>query len=247
MKCNRFKIELLRNQEWFQFYTDFKTAVSQFDSAILGIDALFANFLVLYNSADEVLEMIRKSATTEQIADADTNRDGTFRGLIDAIKSALNHFDPAKREAAKRLQIVVNTYGNLARKSYDEETASIYNFLQELNGDYAANITLLALNDWVVQLEADNKTFDTLMQNRYTEGSGKTNLRMQTIRLDTDRCYRDMLDRLDALMLINGDEVYAPFVNELNARSLRYENILAQRKGRAAAKKNKADNESDTQ
>ena len=241
MKCNRFKMELLRNEEWFQFYTEFKTLVQSCDPTVLGIDALFSVFLTLYADADEALEIIRKSATTAQLADSDTTRDGTFRGFIDAIKSALNHFDPAKREAAQRLQVVTNTYGNLARKAYDEQTASVYNFLQEMTGKYASDVALLNLTDWVAQLDANNKAFDALMQNRYTEGSEKTNLRLQPIRLETDRNYRDTLDRLDALMLINGDASYASFVNELNTRTVRFENILAQRKGRAAAKKNKTE------
>ena len=110
-----------------------------------------------------------------------------------------------------------------------------------MNGKYAADVALLDLTDWVAQLDANNKAFDALMQNRYAEGSEKTNLRLQPIRIETDRNYRDTLDRLDALMLINGDAAYASFVNELNTRTVRFENILAQRKGRAAAKKNKTE------
>ena len=242
MKCNRFVVEKLRNEEWFQFYTEFKSLVEYYGADALNIDALFSAFVALYADADEALEIIRKSATTAQLADSDTTRDGTLRGFNDAVKSALKHFDPLKCEAAKRVQIVINTYGNMARKSYDDETASIYNFLQEMNGKYAADITLLGLSDWVTQLDAENKAFDALMQSRYAENSEKTNLRMQPIRVETDRNYRDTLDRLEALMLINGDvPPYATFVNELNTRTQRYENILAQRQGRAAAKKNKTE------
>jgi len=244
MKCNRFVVEKLRNEEWFQFYTEFKTLVEQYRPSSLNISPLFSVFVTLYADADEALEIIRKSATTEQIADSDAARDGTLRGFNNAIKSSLDHFDALKRAAAKRVQIVIDTYGNMARMYYDEETASIYNFLQEMKGKYAADITLLALTDWVERLETENKEFDTLMKNRYSEVSQKTNLRLQPIRTETDRNYRDTLDRIDALILINGSvPPYSAFVKDLNARTLRFENILAQRQGRAAAKKNKSEQE----
>jgi len=238
MKCNRFAVERLRNQEWFQFYTEYKALVEQHKATALSISALFKDFLALYADADKALEIIRKSATTEKLAEADTQRDNTLRGFNNAAKAMLNHFDPLKVDAAKRLQIVINTYGDMARKYYDEQTASIYNFMQEMKGKYAADITLLNLNDWTTQLEADNKAFDTLMKSRYSDDSKNTNLRLQSIRTETDRNYRDTLDRLDALILINGAiQPQSTFIIELNTRSQRYENILAQRQGRAAAKK----------
>ena len=242
MKCNRFVVEKLRNEEWFQFYTEFKSLVEYYGADALNIDALFSAFVVLYADADEALEIIRKSAITMQLAESDTTRDGTLSGFNGAVKSALKHFDPLKCEAAKRVQIVIDTYGNMARKSYDDQTASIYNFLQEMNGKYAADISMLGLGDWVAQLDAENKAFDTLMQSRYAENSEKTNLRLQSIRLETDRNYRDTLDRIDAMILLNGNvPPLSTFVNELNTRTLRYENILAQRQGRAAAKKDKSE------
>jgi hypothetical protein len=236
MKCKRFKIKDLRNEEWFQFYSEFKMLVEQYSPSVLNIDALFAIFTVLYADADKALEIIRKSPETEQLVEADNARDTVFRGFADAVKSGLNHFDPAKREAARRLQIVFDHYGNIARKSYDAETASIYNFIQEMNDAYAADVAALGLGDWVTQLNDDNQAFEKLMETRYTETGGKTGLRMNDVRKETDRNYLDMLDRIDASILLNGDAQYAPFVNALNVRADRYAGIIAMRKGRNVKK-----------
>jgi hypothetical protein len=232
MKFRRFRIEDLKNEEWFQFYTEFKTLAEQYSPATLNIDALFATFLSLYAGADAALEIIRKSAATEQLAETDHARDVVFRGFSDTVKAGLSHFDSAKREAARRLEIVLNHYGNIARKSYDEETATIYNFLQEVNGVHAADVAALGLGEWVSKLDADNKAFDALLQTRYTENAGKPDVRMSEIRRETDRNYRDMLDRIDASILLNGEKQYVSFVNALNIRAEHYANIIAQRKGR---------------
>jgi hypothetical protein len=238
MKIKRFRNEDLRNEEWFQFYTEFKEIIEERFPGTLNIEALFATFLILYANANETLEIIRKSATTEQLAEADTTRDIVFRGFYNAVQSALYHFDAMKRAAAKRLQVVLDHYGNIGRKSYDEETAAITNLLQDFTSAYASDIALLGLGDWLAQLDADNKAFRNLMKTRYTEDAGKTDLRMKDVRKDTDRIYRDIIDRIEALMLINGETEYAPFVKELNVRVERFADILAQRKGRAAKKTN---------
>jgi hypothetical protein len=125
MKFRRFRIDDWKNEEWFQFHTEFKTLAEPYSPATLNIDALYATFLTLYANADAALEIIRKSATTEQLAEADHARDVVFRGFSDSVKAGLSHFNPAKREAARRLEIVINHYGNIARKSYDKETAAI--------------------------------------------------------------------------------------------------------------------------
>jgi len=237
MKTKRFRIENLRNEEWFQFYTEFKNVAEEYTAETLEIEDLFTRFLTLYANADEALEVIRKSLSTRQIAEADRERDAIFRGFSDAVKSAGNHFQGNKRLAAEHLRIIFNQYGNVTRKPYDEETASIYNFLQDMKAN-EEHVTELGLSDWVKELEMQNKAFESYMKNRYDETASRTTLRMKEIRLDTDRCYRNILDRIDALIIVKGETTFAPFVRDMAVRADRFEKMLAQRKGRA----NKDDN-----
>jgi hypothetical protein len=236
MKCKRFKTDRLRNEEWFQFFTEVKALIEKHNPGALNIDVLFAAFIILYAAADEAMEIIRKSANTELIAAADQARDMTFRGFAEAVKSASKHFDHVKREAARRLSIVFDHYADTPRKAYDAETAAIHNFLQEMNGANANDVAILGLNDWVRQLNTENDAFDTLQKARYDEITEKTSFRMQEVRKDTDRNYRDMLNHIDASILLNGESRYAPFVNALNVRVEHYRNIIAQRRGRKKEK-----------
>ena len=72
------------------------------------------------------------------------------------------------------------------------------------------------------------------MNTRYTEESGKTMLQMKQVRTQIDASYRTITERINALILINGEADYANFVNELNQRIESYSVMLAQRKGRNA-------------
>ncbi|MDR1346151.1 MAG: DUF6261 family protein [Bacteroidales bacterium] len=248
MKILRVSFFRFRNEEWFQLYTEFRDLVLKFDPATLNISALWATFLTRYADADTAMEVIRKSADTARMAEADHVRDQTFRGFVDAVKSARNHFDPQKRAAAEQLTILFDHFGNLARKAPNEETAGIYNLLQELNGENAAStastaalpVDILGLRDWAVRLTADNEAYEALVKNRNTEIASRSKLRMKEVRQEVQEIYAQIVDRIEATIILNGETpIFTNFVNELNAFLKRYATVLAQRKGRT---KDGADN-----
>lgn len=236
MKTLKSSFAALRNEEHFQFQNEFKALVEQHDADKLGIAPLFEKYLVLYSDEINSLNVIRKSATSDQLTAVDNERDAVFRGLSDTIKANRNHRNEAKRDAATRLSILFNQYGNVARKPYDEETAAIIKLLSELKGTYAADSATIELGEWIDDLESKNNEFDRLMKSRYSEGAAKSDVVMKAVRLEIDASVRDINNMLDALMLVNGAAAYEPFVKEYNARVDKYENTLATRRGRNTAK-----------
>ncbi|GKT34449.1 hypothetical protein ADUPG1_002818, partial [Aduncisulcus paluster] len=80
-----------------------------------------------------------------------------------------------------------------------------------------------------------------LMQKRYSEDAEKPQYNMKTARLETDKTYRAITERIDALIIVNGDDAYAGFVNELNLRVEKYNRILSQREGRNAKSNNEGE------
>ncbi len=234
MKTSKINLSALHNEEHFQFHTEFNDLVMRFNPATIGIEDAFKQYQPLLKMETEALLVIRKSATTQQLSDADDERDIVFRGFADAVKSAVNHFDASKREAAKRINLLFDKYGNVARKPYNEETAEISKLIQETQSAYAADIAHLGLGDWIKELNERNQAFDTLIKNRFSEDAARTDLKMKYVRDEIDAQYRIIADRIDALILINGITAYDAFVQELNARVTKYSNSIAQRKGRAA-------------
>ncbi|MDR0573311.1 MAG: DUF6261 family protein [Tannerella sp.] len=230
MKIKRIKLNRLRNDEWFNFFTEFKSFVMQSTPAALDIEALFNTFVALYTQADESLEVLRKSSYTAEIVHLDSLRDRTYRGLVEAIRSGLHHYSEVQSAAAERLKPLFDHYGDLSAKSYNEETASIYNILQELRGQYAPQVVSLALQGWIDELERNNVAFEAAILARNTEGADKAaDVKMLEIRRQTDRCYLDILERLEALMLIQGDDAFTGFVKELDTNIDRYRKILSRR------------------
>jgi hypothetical protein len=233
MKIAILNLPRLRNEEHFQFHTDFKNLTESSNPASLGIAETFENYLVQHGNEKEALDVIRKSAVTDDIAEADALRDDIYKGLRDAMKAAGRHFLPEKQQAATRIQVVLDHYNGLSIKPYDEETAAITSMIAEL-ATHAADITLLGLSDWVSELQANNEAFDSLKKARYSEIASKTQLRMKQTRVAADDAYTRVTERINALAIVNGDAAYAAYINELNQRIASYSNLLAQRKGRNA-------------
>jgi hypothetical protein len=235
----------MRNEEWFNFYSEFKKFVEAVSPEKLNIEKLFVVFVSLYITVDKIIEKIRKSGVTKRISELDKLRDKLFRGLLSMIKSYKQHFDDAKRKAAESLEPLLSHYGNLAIKPYNEETAGIYNFLQEFRENYSDAIRILELETWLDELERSNQLFEEAILARNREDASKSKLHLLDIRKQIDHCYREIIERLEAVLLLEEDEkqreIYISFFKTLNTNIKRYADTLAQRKGRADAKKNEND------
>ena len=102
MNINKIDFTRMRNDEHFQFHVEFRALVHKYDAAKLNIAAQFQTYLPLFDREDTALKKIMKSAVTAEIQAADKERDNVFRGMTDAQKAALKHFDPQVQAAARR-------------------------------------------------------------------------------------------------------------------------------------------------
>ena len=166
MNIMNLKSGRLRNEEHFQFQTEFTGLVVRFTPSALGIDASYAIYEPLRVSEADAIDVIRKSAVTDEITNADNKRDNTFSGLRNTVEGATSHFIPKKREAANRIQIVLDHFGNINAKTYNEQTAAVKTMITDLNNDYSADVAALDLQDWITELQANNNAFEELMSDR---------------------------------------------------------------------------------
>jgi hypothetical protein len=241
MKFKYINLRNTRNDEHFQFITELKDLVISIGAETIKISAEFQLFLVCYLNEDTALRKIVKSAITDDIENADRLRDITFRGMVGANTASLNHYDTNVAASARRLKVLFDTYGNLAAKPINEETSGIYNLVQELKGNYAQDVQKTGLDGWVDKLFAENEALEALVKERNAENAAKTNLKMKNCREETDRAYHAITERINALIVVEGPDVYGEFVNKMNSYIDRYNNTIAQRAGRSKGKKSESE------
>jgi DNA anti-recombination protein RmuC len=236
----RFDYSYLRNESHVEFHTTVNNLFGKYGPAALGIDALYAVYSPLLSREIEALDVIRRSDLTAEIMAFDHERDCLFRGLVDNVKSQLRHFDAAKQEAAQKVEVILEHYGNIAHKSLDEETAAIEDLHRELTKpETSAQVAALGLDTWMEQLVQVNRRLEQLMMQRYDEAAQRPDIHMRSVRKEIDKVFRSILDLLEALVRVNGPDTNKAFLAELNAVMERYKGILAQEAGRRRIQKGK--------
>ena len=233
MKINSIDYRSLRNEEHFLFNTESINLIDSAGAVNLKIEMLMPAYRAAFVNEDKALKKILKSAKTEKIDKADKQRDTTYRGLTNLLRAALDHFNPDVVDAAKRIKIVFDTYGNLSRMSMNTETASIYNILEDLKSpEYMRDAEIVQIVEWIDQLKLDNDALEALVRERNDEIAAKTQLKVNDCRTETDKAYHNIVERINAAIIIEGETPYADFVSKLNAFIERYNNAMAQRTGK---------------
>jgi len=232
MKIDSFYRKNLRNDEHFQFHTEFRDLVAANGAESLKIAAHFAIYEPALEREDEGLKRIVKSVYTEKIRDADKARDETYSGMVEISAASLKHYVPEVREAAKKLKILFDTYGNVSAKPLNEQTSAVHNILQELKGEYLSAAQTVGINGWVYELEARNNAFETLVKGRFSEAASKTGVVVKVAREEVDAAYDTIVDRLNALVIVEGEEAYAAFIRTLNTVIAKYAAVLNARLGK---------------
>lgn len=233
LKIKDSPLSRFQNDEHYNFHTDVNGLITYFTAASLLIVAEYATYSPLLEDEGDALNFVRKSSYSLALSESDKVRDNTIYGMDDAISSGLKHFDAAVRAASGRLKILRDSSGDIARKAYNKETGDIIKLIADLKGAYAADVATAKISDWATELESNNNDFVGVQKTRYDEAGEKTRLRMKEVRIDVDEAYRAMVDKINALIIVNGEAPYVDFVKKLNLRIEAYTNNLAIYKGRA--------------
>jgi hypothetical protein len=237
INCSRFT-----NGLHDQLATEIKKHVEKHDPKMLNVVSQFDILCMELDKENECYKIVRKDNYSILKEEVDFERDTLLIGIFDAIKSALRHFKPQIKEAARRLKILVDEYNRpipMVRQPYDAETASIANLLQDLNTKYAADVELTGITEWVTELAIVNEKFEQLVKASYEQKAQKPDFRMAEARKNVDQAWKNIIILIQADMIRYGEEKYKDFVAEWNALMKHYNDIWAQHQGRNKAKKEK--------
>jgi hypothetical protein len=236
MQTDSIYLSQLHNEEHSQYGDDFAALVNKAGAAKLKIEPQLEAFAAAHKQEKEAIEHISKSALTAKISAADADRDNTYLGMKYTLNAALLHFNTALKDAAERLKIVFDTYGNIIKRNYAEETGAINNLLEELRLRHGGDADLIGIHTWITELTRRNNIVQELLRSRDAEHARNSDMPVKAIRAQADDAYRAITERLDARAVIDTDADLEGFIGALNTLVARYNTILAQRAGRAAAK-----------
>jgi hypothetical protein len=201
----------------FDYFMKLSTLLSSAgDSLKAAIAALMADFDTWMDREDTVMRWIRKSALTEQIAEADRQIDRLLVGIGSIVQAALHSPSEVIMAAANSIHIMLKQYGNVAHEAYDEEAGDVRAILEQFKGKYAEDVNTVGLTTWVGELSAAFNNFESLLRQRETEQSAKPPYTAQDVRKGIEKVYAQMAEIINANSVVGTSEDFAAFIDLLN-------------------------------
>ena len=237
MEIQQFNLGILHNGDHLHYNQQVEKLVEDTGPQLLGIDGVWHSYTDMIEEEDKVMALTSKSPETDELAAADRERDLLVSWLGYQLNADVHHYDLMRRQAGHRIRVVFKSFDNIVRKDYNEETANINTLCKELTSNHVDDVATLQLSDWIEKVTISNQKFDGLFIARVKDIAEKTLVRMKGLRVDMDDSYRNIIKRINAKIILNGDQGVAGFVNQMNELIDYYHDQMAVHLGRVAANK----------
>lgn len=226
-------IQRMNNGAHFTFVSNI-LARAEADTAVKGkASELVSNFKAAVAAEDEALKISQKSLLTDEIAQADSDRDALYAGYKKAVEGFLAMPIADMAQAAKILSQHIKDYKINTADQLDKETGLLVNFISDLEDKYAAQVAKLGLTAFVTNLKEANERVRTLTLQRTNEKIGITVGALKTARTASDNAYRALVKMVNALALVFGEKDYTAFIDYVNTEITHYKREVIGQKVKA--------------
>jgi hypothetical protein len=217
MKIIKLHLEKLRNEAHYQSLLLTKKSIDG-DQLIASIVVQsYPQFNDLLDLEGTLVDMVRASEHTGELAGTDRRIDRDIVGLNSAIHSALHHFNPETVKAAGALEVRMKGFhGEIEKKSYEEESAAVKILVKDLKTTYEEQVALLGLDSWVTEIAAAQDEFERIFLLRNDELAARPREKLADVRKEINAVYRKMVTLIDAYTVLNGESSTEAFVSRLN-------------------------------
>jgi hypothetical protein len=211
------RIAHLRNEAHYQFLLLLKKRFETYPNVASIVSTLLQQFYPLLTLEGTLVDAIRGSEYTKQLAETDHRLDRAIVGLVMAVNTALHHPDPNCVKAAEQLKFVLKAFrGEIENRSYEEESAAVKILVVDLQGKYAQAVNTLGLSVWVSEISVAQAAFEQFFLLRDDERAVKPQERLKDLRKQLDSLYRQIRQRIEAYTVMNGEGTTGAFISRLN-------------------------------
>lgn len=223
-------IQRMNNGAHFTFVSNI-LARAEADTAVKEkASELVSNFKTAVSTEDEALKISQKSLLTDEIAQADSDRDALYAGYKKAVEGFLAMPIADMAQAAKILSQHIKDYKINTADQLDKETGLLVNFISDLEDKYAAQVAKLGLTAFITNMKEANERVRTLTLQRTNEKMGVSVGALKTARTASDNAYRALVKMVNALALVYGEKDYTAFIDYVNTEITHYKReVLGQK------------------
>ena len=211
--------------------------MSAFDERVAPLceqEPLLSTWYAAFKSAlthlDTAVKIARSSDYSKLIMKEDTKRDRLYsNGKMTAEMWSELGIEP-QATAARAVLHEINIYKIDTKAQYDQQTGLMINFLQPFeSAEMQTHLTTLGLTAVFTQMKAANEEVRRLLALRGNERAENAAYDLKSARQATDEAYENLVERINAIALINPSESWSTFIAQWSAEIARIkQQILSQ-------------------
>ena len=171
---------------------------------------------------DDALALSKANLLSGEIKTLDAERDKHYKALRKAIKFFLSHPDAELVKAAQRLERLLKDYNIDPKMQLDRETGLLLNLISDLETKSAADVTALALTPVVQAMKQANDKLREVTRARANDRAVQIVGQLKQAQHASDEAYRTLVQKVNALAVVEGEVDYADFISKMNEQVKHY-------------------------
>ncbi|MDR0988194.1 MAG: DUF6261 family protein [Prevotellaceae bacterium] len=177
------------------------------------------------------VKLSRKKVHTEELKVADAKRDRGYSGYRSGL-AFFKHATGAEHEAYEKLSDHLNLYNFTSRIGRVQETDQMLQFIPDLRdkAGLGKEVALLNLTSFVDMMEEGNNEVMALEKEANVEASQVVLGETQALAKELIEAYHDLINAVNVLMRLKGEEKYADFRDYVNAVMMEYKRKVLKQK-----------------
>lgn len=169
-------------------------------------------------------------------AEAELERDSSWRGLNNYVKAMTAYPEGTLAEEALAAKALIDKYGDPTDKPQTEESGILHNLIQDLEAGKEESFPNLQADVWITDLKNKNQKFLDYSKTRTEEEAARQVGIVKEKTLLVNDAYRKLIETVNAMTLLHGEEKFAAFIDQMNVLIDRQKTVL---KTRATVNANK--------
>ncbi|MDR0686584.1 MAG: DUF6261 family protein [Dysgonamonadaceae bacterium] len=210
----------------YEYCSQVNSEIDDSPEAVLeALGILPTDFKFWLGKERELLLWVKKSVLTEQIAEADKRMDVALSSIRSQVKALENYTNSSVAQAARRIYIMLEGYGEVNKKPYDEQLGDVRSILGQLTGSgpYTSDVTWLVMaasgiNTMISELKNAFDAMEQLLAQREERNLKKPDKTFREVRKAIEPIYHSITSIIDANSVVGTSPAFDAFINHMNPK-----------------------------
>ena len=221
-QINSISLERMSNGSHFLFITDTVGLATADAKVKTKVTAELTALQTALKAEDDALALSKANLLSKEIKAIDAERDKHYKALRKAITFFLNHPDAELVKAAARLEQLLKDYNIDPAMQLDRETGLLLNLISDLETKSAADVTALSLTPVVQAMKQANDKLREVTRARANDRAVQIVGQLKQAQHASDEAYRTLVQKVNALAVVEGEADYADFISKMNEQVKHY-------------------------